>query len=63
MDCDSNLMTIVGVWRLVTRINIATVRERIASSLLCPEPQRINDDLVPEFAKLSTAPLLLPWSE
>ena len=63
MDRDANLMTIVGVWQLATGINIAAVRERIASSLLCPERHCIVDGLVPEFAKLSPVTLLLPWSE
>ena len=63
MDRDANLMTIVGVWQLATGINIAAVRERIASSLLCPERQRIIDGLAPECAKLSTVTLMLPWSE
>ena len=63
MDRDASLMTSVGVWQLATGINIAAVRERIASSLLYPERQRIVDGLVPEFAKLSTVTLLLPWSE
>ena len=60
MDRDANLMTIVGVWQLATGINIAAVRERIASSLLYPERQRIVDGLVPEFAKLSTVKLCCP---
>ena len=35
----------------------------IADSLLCPEPQRIIDEFVPEFAKLSLVTLMLPWGE
>lgn len=35
----------------------------IADSLLCPEPQRIIDEFVPEFAKLSIVTLMLPWGE
>ena len=33
----------------------------ITDSLLCPEPQRIIDEFVPEFAKLSVVTLMLPW--
>jgi hypothetical protein len=33
----------------------------ITDSLLCPEPQRIIDEFVPEFAKLSLVTLMLPW--
>ena len=35
----------------------------ISDSLLCPEPQRIIDEFVPEFAKLSLVTLMLPWGE
>ena len=35
----------------------------ITDSLLCPEPQRIIDEFVPEFAKLSIVTLMLPWGE
>ena len=35
----------------------------ITDSLLCPEPQRIIDEFVPEFAKLSVVTLMLPWSD
>ena len=35
----------------------------ITDSLLCPEPQRIIDEFMPEFAKLSIVTLMLPWSE
>ena len=35
----------------------------ITDSLLCPEPQRIIDEFVPEFAKLSLVTLMLPWGE
>ena len=33
----------------------------ITDSTLCPEPQRIIDEFVPEFAKLSIVTLMLPW--
>ncbi|MFC6283146.1 MULTISPECIES: wax ester/triacylglycerol synthase family O-acyltransferase [Polaromonas] len=35
----------------------------ITDSKLCPEPQRIIDEFVPEFAKLSIVTLMLPWGE
>ena len=35
----------------------------ITDSLLCPEPQRIIDEFVPEFAKLSIVTLMLPWGD
>ncbi|SFC16575.1 Diacylglycerol O-acyltransferase [Polaromonas sp. OV174] len=35
----------------------------ITDSALCPEPQRIVDEFVPEFAKLSIVTLMLPWGE
>ena len=35
----------------------------ITDSLLCPEPQKIIDEFVPEFAKLSLVTLMLPWGE
>ncbi len=35
----------------------------ITDSLLCPEPQRIIDEFVPEFAKLSVVTLMLPWGD
>ena len=35
----------------------------ITDSALCPEPQRIIDEFVPEFAKLSVVTLMLPWGE
>lgn len=35
----------------------------ITDSLLCPEPQRIIDEFVPEFAKLSMVTMMLPWGE
>jgi WS/DGAT/MGAT family acyltransferase len=35
----------------------------ITDSTLCPEPQRIIDEFVPEFAKLSIVTLMLPWGE
>ena len=34
----------------------------ITDSTLCPEPQRIIDEFVPEFAKLSIVTLMLPWA-
>jgi len=33
----------------------------ITDCLLYPEPQRIIDEFVPEFAKLSLLTLMLPW--
>ncbi len=35
----------------------------ITDSLLCPEPQHIIDEFVPEFAKLSIVTLMLPWGD
>ncbi|MEO8024016.1 wax ester/triacylglycerol synthase family O-acyltransferase [Polaromonas sp.] len=35
----------------------------ITDSTLCPEPQRIIDEFVPEFAKLSMVTMMLPWGE
>ena len=35
----------------------------ITDSLLCPDPQRIIDEFVPEFAKLSVVTLMLPWGD
>lgn len=35
----------------------------IADSSLCPEPQRIIDQFQPEFARLLTLTLMLPWGE
>ena len=35
----------------------------ITDSALCPEPQRIIDAFVPEFAKLSIVTLMLPWGD
>ena len=35
----------------------------ITDSRLCPEPQRIIDEFVPEFAKLSIVTLMLPWGD
>ena len=35
----------------------------ITDTTLCPEPQRIIDEFVPEFAKLSLVTLMLPWGE
>lgn len=35
----------------------------VADSLLCPEPQRIIDLFSPEFDKLTTLTLMLPWGD
>ena len=35
----------------------------ITDSALCPDPQRIIDEFVPEFARLSVVTLMLPWGE
>ena len=35
----------------------------ISDTLLCPDPQRIIDEFVPEFAKLSVVTLMLPWDD
>ncbi|WP_066267957.1 wax ester/triacylglycerol synthase family O-acyltransferase [Hydrogenophaga palleronii] len=35
----------------------------IADSTLCPDPQRIIDQFEPEFARLLTVTLMLPWGE
>lgn len=35
----------------------------ITDSALCPEPQRIVDEFMPEFAKLAIVTLMLPWQE
>lgn len=35
----------------------------ITDTALCPEPQRIVDEFLPEFAKLSVVTLMLPWGE
>ena len=35
----------------------------ITDSVLCPEPQRIIDEFLPEFARLSIVTLMLPWGE
>jgi diacylglycerol O-acyltransferase len=35
----------------------------ITDRALCPEPQRIIDEFVSEFARLSTVTLTLPWNE
>lgn len=35
----------------------------MTDSTLCPEPQAIIDQFVPEFTKLSTVTLMLPWGE
>lgn len=35
----------------------------ITDSLLCPQPQHIIDEFVPEFARLSIVTLMLPWGD
>lgn len=35
----------------------------ITDTALCPDPQKIIDEFVPEFAKLSLVTLMLPWDE
>ncbi|MBI2769617.1 MAG: wax ester/triacylglycerol synthase family O-acyltransferase [Burkholderiales bacterium] len=35
----------------------------ITDTTLCPEPQKIIDEFVPEFAKLSLVTLMLPWGD
>ena len=35
----------------------------ITDTLLCPDPQRIIDEFVPEFARLSVVTLMLPWGD
>lgn len=35
----------------------------ITDAALCPQPQRIIDEFIPEFAKLSLVTLMLPWGE
>ncbi|MCW5652889.1 wax ester/triacylglycerol synthase family O-acyltransferase [Hydrogenophaga sp.] len=35
----------------------------IADTALCPDPQRIIDEFEPEFARLLTVTLMLPWGE
>ncbi len=35
----------------------------ITDTALCPEPQRIIDEFVPEFSRLSLVTLMLPWGE
>jgi len=35
----------------------------ISDTLLCPDPQRIIDEFVPEFARLSVVTLMLPWGD
>ena len=35
----------------------------ISDTLLCPDPQRIIDEFLPEFAKLSVLTLMLPWGD
>jgi diacylglycerol O-acyltransferase len=46
MDCDANLMMIVGVWQLAPGVKYAAVRERIESSLLKYDrfKQRVMED-------------------
>jgi len=35
----------------------------VADAHLCPDPQALIDQFAPEFAKLSTVTLMLPWGE
>jgi len=35
----------------------------ITDSALCPQPQRIIDEIMPEFARLSMVTLMLPWGD
>lgn len=35
----------------------------ISDSTLCPDPQKIIDEFEPEFAKLGTVTLMLPWGD
>ena len=35
----------------------------ITDSALCPEPQQIIDEFLPEFARLSIVTLMLPWGD
>jgi WS/DGAT/MGAT family acyltransferase len=35
----------------------------ISDAALCPQPQKIIDEFVPEFARLSLVTLMLPWGE
>ena len=35
----------------------------ITDGALCPEPQRIIDEFLPEFARLSIVTLMLPWGD
>ena len=35
----------------------------ITDSALCPEPQQIVDEFLPEFARLSIVTLMLPWGD
>ena len=35
----------------------------ITDRALCPEPQRIIDEFMPEFARLSVVTMMLPWGE
>jgi diacylglycerol O-acyltransferase / wax synthase len=35
----------------------------ITDSLLCPEPQQIIDEFMPEFARLAIVTLMLPWGD
>jgi len=44
-------------------VTMAMVDGVITDSALCPDPQRIIDEFVPEFAKLSIITLMLPWGE
>jgi hypothetical protein len=35
----------------------------ISDTALCPQPQKIIDEFIPEFAKLSLVTLMLPWGQ
>jgi WS/DGAT/MGAT family acyltransferase len=35
----------------------------ITDAALCPQPQRIIDEFIPEFSKLSLVTLMLPWGD
>lgn len=44
-------------------VTMAMVDGVITDSALCPDPQRIIDEFVPEFSRLSIITLMLPWGE
>jgi hypothetical protein len=35
----------------------------VSDATLCPDPQNIIDKFEPEFVRLSTVTLMLPWGE